>query len=501
LVILFMSCFNYINLTTARFTARLKEIGIRKVVGAQRKQLVSQFMMEALIFTSIAFLLALLLIVILTSTIQNILGYDVTFKILDNQFLLLLIFLTGIAAAIICGSYPAIFFSKFRSSNSLKDSVNRKTQRHRLRNVFVIFQFSITIILLICTSLIYKQVQFMKLKDLGYSKNQIVIVPIKDDEVRQKSEVIKNELKRLPEITNVSFSSSLPSKIQRSTTMDLDVDGNRKVFEMSFSTIDYDFFELYKINLNKGRNFSRDFPTDLNGSIILNEQATEILNWENPIGRELDIFGGIKKVVGVVQDFNFQTLHSEIGPLALQISGDQCFFASINISLNNIPQTLENIKKTFDKFAPNGKSEQFFFDDYFGHLYSSEENFGRIIRYFTLLAIIISFSGLFGLTFFTTEQRTKEIGVRKIVGASVLKITFMLTKEFIKWSLLANIIAWPLAYLIMIKWFQNFAYQTKIEIGTFIFSGILALVFTLLCVSYRSIKTALINPADSLRYE
>ncbi len=501
LVILIMSCFNYINLTTARYSSRRREIGIRKVVGAHRKQLIGQILTESLIFFLTAFLLSFALILFLAPVINHIFGYAISSDFFGKYSLLIFMFLIGMLAALLSGSYPALFFSGFHPMGMIKDSISPRGRGRAIRSGFVIFQFSITICLLIGTGLIYQQIRYLKGKDLGYVKEQILVVPIKDDETRERHKTIKQELTRLPGISGVSFSAALPNKIQRSTTMDLDIEGDRKVFEMTNTTIDEDFLSLYEIDVLQGRNFSREFPSEGEDSIILNERAVQILNWQDPIGKELTIFGRPRKVIGVVEDFNFQTLHLEISPLALKLKGDDYLFASIKLSTRNIPQTLAGIGKLFQKFASQTAFEYFFFDDYFDDLYRSEEKFGQTIGYFTLLAILISSLGLFGLAYFITERRTKEIGIRKVLGASVPGIVGMLSKEFAKWALLANALAWPLAYLIMHKWLQNFAYRIHIGIGTFVLAGALALVIALLTVSFQAVKAAASHPADTLRYE
>jgi putative ABC transport system permease protein len=501
LIILAMSCFNYINLTTARFSMRRKEIGIRKVIGAHRKQLIRQFMTEASVFFLTSFLLSFVMIVLLRPAVNSIFGFDISLEHFGKIFLLLFMFLIALSASLLSGIYPAFFFSAFQPLNIIRDGVKSKKHKRGIRSGFVIFQFSATICLLISTALIYQQVQYMKEKDLGYVKEQIVIVPIKDDEARDNQETIKQELIRQPGIVGISLSAALPNKIQRSTTMDLIIEGDRKVFEMTNTTIDEDFLSLYEIDITQGRNFSREFPSDSEDSVILNESAVRTLNWQDPIGRELTIFGRQKTVIGVVKDFNFQSLHKEISPLALRNSGDPFLFASIRFSTDGIQQTLSGIEKIFNKFAPRTPFEYFFFDDYFENLYRAEENFGRAFRYFTFLAILISCLGLFGLAFFITEQKTKEIGIRKVLGASVSGIVGMLSKDFAKWSILANILAWPLAYLVMNKWLQNFAYRIDIGIKTFVLAAILALCIVLITVSYQSIKAAISNPADILRYE
>jgi putative ABC transport system permease protein len=501
LVILIMSCFNYINLTTARFSARRKEIGIRKVVGAHRRQLIGQLLVESSVFFFAAFLFSFVLIILFAPIVNTIFGYNISSDYFSKFSSFLFMFFIGLFAMLLSGTYPALSFSAFHPMSMIKGAISPQGKGRSIRSSFVVFQFAITICLLISIGLIYQQVRYLKGKDLGYVKEQVVVVPVKNDGARERHETIKQELLRIPGITGVSFSAALPNKIQRSTTMDLVIEGDRKVFEMTNTTVDEDFLGLYEIDLLQGRNFSGDFPTDSEDSIILNETAVKTLAWKNPIGMELTIFGRPRTVIGVVKDFNFQTLHAEIGPLTLRNSGDQYLFTSIRLSTQNIPVTLGGIRNIFQKFVPQTPFEYFFFDDYFEGLYRKEEYFGKTVGYFTLLAIIISSLGLFGLAFFITAQRTKEIGIRKVVGASVSGIVGMLSKEFAKWVLVANVLAWPAAYLIVHAWLQNFAYRIDIGIGIFLLAGAFALVIALACVSYQSIKAATAHPAKILRYE
>lgn len=501
LIILAMSCFNYINLTTARFSNRKKEMGIRKVIGAHRRQLMGQLLTESVVFFSAAFLLSVVVIIFLSPVVHSLFGYDISTGYFSEFSLLLFMFFVGLFAALLSGIYPALFFSAFHPISMIKRGSFSRGQGKGVRSSFVVFQFAISIGLLICIGLTYQQIRFLKGKDLGYAKEQIVVVLVKDDETRKSSETIRRELTGIAGISGVSFSSALPNNIQRSTTMDLVIEGDRKVFEMTNATIDEDFFSLYEIDILQGRNFSKDFPSDRTDSIILNESAVRTLNWQSPVGRELTIFGRPRTVIGVVQDFNFQSLHTEISPLALRSAGDQYLFASIKFSTADIPQALAGIEKIFEKLAPQIPFEYFFFDDFFANLYQREENFGKTIGYFALLAIIISSLGLFGLAFFITEQRTKEIGIRKVLGASVSGIVGMLSKEFVRWAVLANVIAWPVAYLVMRRWLRNFAYRVDIGIGVFVLAGVVALMIALLSVSYQSVKAASSHPADTLRYE
>jgi putative ABC transport system permease protein len=476
-------------------------MGIRKVIGAHRRQLMGQLLAESSVFFLLAFLLSFVLILFLSPVVDSVFGYDISSAYFSEFSPLFFMFFVGLFAAILSGIYPALFFSSFHPISMIKRNISPANQGKGIRSGFVVFQFVITIGLLICIGLTYQQIRFLKRKNLGYVKEQMVVVPLKDDETREKHETIRQELIRIPGISAVSFSAALPNKIQRSTTMDLVIEGDRKVFEMTNTTVDEDFLSLYEIDILQGRNFSKDFPSDRTDSIILNEAAVKTLSWQRPIGKQLTIFGGARTVIGIVEDFNFQSLHTAIGPLALRYAGDPYLFTSIRLSTEKIPQVLAGIEKVFRRLTPQTPFEYFFFDDYFANLYQREENFGKTIGYFVLLAIIISFLGLFGLAFFITEQRTKEIGIRKVLGASVAGIAGMLSKEFAIWAVLANVIAWPVAYLVMKRWLQNFAYRIDIGIGVFLLSGALALFIALISVSFQSLKAASSHPADTLRYE
>ena len=498
LLILAMCCFNYINLTTARSMARRMEIGIRKVIGAHRKQLIGQFLTESLVMFLAAFILSLFLLVLLAPICNDIFGYEISSDFFSRHSSLLSMFFIGLAAAVLSGFYPALFFSAFRPLGMMKAS--GKPSGRGLRRGLVLLQFAFTICLMIVTGAIWKQVRYLKEKDLGYAQEQILVVSIKDDEARQKSGIIKQELIRLPGVSMISFSAALPARIQRSTTMDLDIEGEQRVFELSNTTIDEDFFPLFEIPILDGRNFSREIPSDQH-AIILNERAVQMFNLQDPVGRELTIFGRPRTVIGVAKDFHFQTLHQEVGPLAMRISGDPYLFASVRLATQNLAGTLASIEDTFHRFVPQDPFEYFFFNEHFQHMYTKEEDFGRAIGYFAILAIVVSCLGLFGLALFITERRTREIGIRKALGSSASGIVWILSQEFARWVILANILAWPAAYLIVRSWLQNFAYRIEVGVIIFVFAGALALAMALLSVGIHSVKAATACPADSLRNE
>lgn len=501
-VILLMSCFNFINLTTARFATRMREIGIRKVVGAQKGQLIWQFLMESFVFSFIALMFSILIMIMFMPAIRNLLGYNISLSSLINLSLLPFAVLTLLIVVLLTWGYPAIFFSSFQPLTIMKSEKSPQSQWRGLRFAFIVFQFSITIFLLISTGSIYRQVRHMKSKDLGYTKDQIMVVTVKDDELRTRHETLRNELIQVPYISGVCFSSALPTNIQRSTTMDLEIDGKRKVFEMNYITVDYNFVDLFDMEVIQGRYFDRGFPADRNDSVVLNEKAAAILNWKEPIGKGLKIFGNTRRVIGIVKDFNFQPLHFPIAPLAMTLSDSQNYlYASLKVSTRNINQTLKNIEQIFHTFSPDRPFEYFFMDDFFENLYHKEENFGRTVGYFTILAIIVSSMGLFGLAFFFSERRTKEIGIRKVLGASVAGIALMLSRDFTRLVLLANIIAWPAAYIAVNRWLQNFAFRTGLNVWIFLGAGAAALFIALMTVSYYSLKAAVADPVKALRYE
>jgi putative ABC transport system permease protein len=499
LVILLMSCFNSVNLTTARFASRLKEVAIRKVVGALKRQLVAQFLIESFLSSLLAFILGFLLVLLLAPAISGPLDYSLGLRSLHSAPPLLIIFLTGALAALLSGSYPAIFFSAFQPVNVIKGGDLSSRRRKGVRSALVIFQFTITISLLVGTGTVFRQVRYMKSKDLGYEKEQVLIVPVKDDDVRNRSEALKNELLQAAGVSSVSFSSVLPSRIIGSTTMDLNIDGERKVFEMNTIATDTDFLDVYKIALTQGRYFSRDYPADAEGAVVLNERAAAVLNWRDPVGKELRVFGGPRRVIGVVRDFHFQPLHNSIGPLAMRLGSGR--YASLRVSTSDIPQTLAEVRGVFQMFAPRRAFEYFFLDDDFRNLYRAEQNFGRTIGYFTLFAIMVSSLGLFGLSLFLAEKKTKEIGIRKVLGASAAGLALMLYREFARLALLANLIAWPVAYVVLNRWLQRFAYRVEVALPTFALAAIVTLGLAFLAVGYQSVKVASANPVKSLRYE
>lgn len=510
LFILLLACLNFMNLTTARSANRAKEVGLRKVVGAQRPQLIKQFLGESMILTFIALILALLLASLTMSIFRNISAKDLTMGIFSNPILMAGLLALFFIVSIIGGSYPAFFLSAFRPVEVLQGKLKRGAKSSILRIVLVSLQFTVSIVLIIGTLIVHKQLNYIRDSKLGYDKDHVMALRIRNPETQKKYEAIKSELLRHPKILNASASSSLPLG-QNMFSVHHAVGKPEDELIMLFGQIvDEDFMDTYKIEMAQGRNFSKEFPTDPEEAIIVNEAAVIKLGWQdNPINKEIEKFTSLTtrskhRIIGVVKDYHFQSLHEEIQPMILYNAvpfGGYYNRISVRVRPENIRETIGFIESKWTEFDSQYPLEYVFVDDQFDSLYRAEERLGQLFGYFTALAIVIGCLGLFGLTSFTAEQRTKEIGIRKVLGASVPSVIMLLVREFTKWVLLAVLIAWPIGYFVMKTWLQNFHYRISLGFDTFLLAALLALIISIITVSYQSIRAALANPADSLKYE
>lgn len=510
LFILLLACLNFMNLATARSANRAKEVGLRKVVGAQRFQLIKQFLGESMILTFIALILALLLASLTISIFRNISAKDLTIGIFSNPVLMAGLLALFFIVSIIGGSYPAFFLSAFRPVEVLQGKLKRGAKSSILRIVLVSLQFTVSIVLIIGTLIVHKQLNYIRNSKLGYDKDNVVALRIRNPETQKKYEAIKSELLRHPKILNASASSSLPLG-QNDFSAHHAVGKPEDELIMLFGQIvDEDFIDTYKIEMAQGRNFSKEFPTDPEEAIIVNEAAVKKLGWQdNPLNKEIERFTSLTtrkkyRIIGVVKDYHFQSLHEEIQPMILfnaVVYGGNYNRISVRIRPENIRETIGFIESKWAEFDSQYPLEYVFVDDQFDSLYRTEERLGQLFGYFTALAILIGCLGLFGLTSFTAEQRTKEIGIRKVLGASVPSVIMLLVREFTKWVLLAVLIAWPIGYFVMKTWLQNFHYRIILSFDTFLLAALLALIISIITVSYQSIRAALANPADSLKYE
>jgi putative ABC transport system permease protein len=524
LVVLLIACFNFMNLSTARSERRFKEIGIKKVVGSSRTQLIKQFLTESVLMAYISLVLALFFVQIFLPSINAILGTRL--ELIFSGKLILSLIAIALFTGILAGSYPAFYLSafhpvaiikgQFSMIPILKDRFRKKAviraKGTSLRRILVVVQFALSIFFIICVMVIHKQLAFIKNKDLGFEKEHIIVVESMG-ELKQMSQIIKNELLKFPDVQGVTFGAFSPFEWESSAST-LHMNWTGKTTELDFGVgenyVDYDYVKTLGLKMVQGRFFSKEFPSDATNACVVNESAVMALNMKNPLGKKITWrpetrYENSRTIIGVVRDFNTQSLHREIRPFVLlpieRIAQYMGNYMYIKIESENISHVLRLIGGKIKEFVPNDPFAHYFLDEEMSKLYKSEQLTGSLAGYITFLAIFISCLGLLALGSFSAARRTKEIGVRKILGASVSKVVFMLTKDFTKWVILANLIAWPLAYFVLNKWLKNFAFRVGIDLWIFILSGALALFVAILLVSYQAMKAATANPVDSLRYE
>ncbi len=504
-LVLLIACINYMNLATARSAGRAKEVGLRKVIGAQRGQLIGQFLSESALLTVIALLMALAAAVLMLPHLNAFTGKSLTMNnLLDGQVVGIVIIL-AVVTGLVAGSYPAFFLASFQPVKVLKGRLSAASRNGRLRQSLVVVQFAISIFLIICTAVVYRQLNYMQDKSLGYRKDQVLVLPAYDGDTTINYQAFIDELKGSTGIKNAGRSSRIPSGRLLDTNGAQVMKGDSLAYTdvpIKYLGVDHDFIPTYEMKLLAGRNFSRQFATDDTTAFILNETAVKQIGWKNPEQAIDQPFGyGDRKgrIVGVLKDFHFESLHEEIVPLVLLMNSNGYNNLSVSIAGNDIPAALAHVEKTWKKFLPNRPFEYEFLDQRFGELYRAEGTRGTLFTIFASISIFIACLGLFGLASFTITQRSKEISVRKVLGASVTGIVALLSKEFVRLVLIAFLVAIPLAWYFMDQWLQDFAYRTGIGIELFAIAGLLALFIALATVSYQAIRAALSNPVNSLR--
>lgn len=505
LLILTIACINYMNLTTARSIQRGKEAAIRKIIGAQRHHLIKQFFGESLIFTLVALVISLVLVHLSLPAFNAFVERELSLSLLINPVLIGGIILVVGFVSLLSGSYPALLISSFLPVFGLKRQGLRGQKGRLLRNTLVVFQFAVSIGLIIATLVVHRQLDFIKKQDVGYDKDQIVVIRLHDQNVKKSLDALKSELRAHPDVLAVTATDTLPNNIQSEIGPKWPgIPEDYEFFDIYISYVDEGYLDVYGMELVEGRNFSEEFPSDAQSAFIFNEKLVKALEWEQPLGREFEHWDGkIGRIVGVIKDFNFHSLHRHIDPMCLYYHKDQrwIYYLSAKIRGGRIPETVGFMEKTWKKFSPEYPFDYNFFDDLFDRAYRLEHRLGAMFRVFSTLAVFIACLGLFGLAAFTAEQRTKEIGVRKVLGASQKSIFMLLSKEFTKWVLIANFLAWPVAYLIMDRWLQSFAYRAPLALWIFALATALATAVALGTVTTQTLKAASANPADVLRYE
>jgi len=502
LFILMIACMNFMNLATARSACRTREIGMRKVVGARRLQLVGQFLGESILFSFIALPLAVVMMELLLPAVRAFTERDLGFNYLNNWPILFMLIGITLVVGLVAGIYPALILSAFDPIRILKGKLSSGSRGSSLRKGLIVFQFAVSIILIIATGIILSQVRYIRTKKLGFNKDQVLVLNIKDKELRNKYEVFRAELSKNPSILNVTASSGIPGRVLHHWYFSTEgLQEKKERPGMWVMMVDHDFIKTLGMEIVEGRDFSRDYATDEKEAIILNESAVRKYGWDSPLGRNIKTENKDGYVIGIVKDFHFKSFYQQIEPIMIYISPRYFEFLSVRIAADKIPEAMAFIKKEWKELAPNRPLDYLFLDDDFDKVYRNEERTGRIFGYFSILAIFVACLGLFGLAAFTGEQRTKEIGIRKVLGATTSNIVALLNKEFIKWVLVANLIAWPVAYYAMNRWLQSFAYRTSISPGIFVFSAAAAFLIAVLTVSSQAVKAAVSNPVEALRYE
>ena len=505
--ILIMACINFMNLTTARSARRAKEVGIRKVIGALRSQITRQFLGEALVVAFLSLFLALVLVESILPQFNLLTGKSLSILSLANISIILTLLITTGVVGFLAGSYPALFLSSFHPVHTLKNQSKFGNRGSGIRKVLIVFQFAISVSLITCTLIVSKQLRYIQNRDLGLSREQVVIL-LNNPELLPKFESFKDRLQTKPGIKSVTSAAQGPTWVGENISIDWEGNPSEDLLPVDYTVVDYDFFKTFDMKITQGRSFSPDFTTDMEEACIISELAAQRMGLENPIGMSIYMNHPAweesfrkARVIGVVKDFNARTLHTAMRPFVFRMYRPWHQYIFVKIDGTQVPEALGTIENTFKTSVPGYPYRFLFYDDAYNRQYMSEQQLGRLFNVFSLLSISIACLGLFGLAAYTAEQKTKEIGIRKILGASTPGILTLTSKEFLKWVAVANLVAWPVAYFVMSQWLRDFAYRASIGPLVYCISGGLTLVIALLTISFQSIKAATANPADSLRYE
>jgi putative ABC transport system permease protein len=501
-LILAIACVNFMNLTTARSANRAREVGLRKVVGATRPQLVRQFFAESVLMAVLSFAVAMLLLELLIRPFNALAAKNLPSALQMDPLVLLGFFGLALVTGLIAGSYPALFLSSFRPVVVLKGMLRSAGSNPRLRKTLVVFQFSLSVFLIAGTAVISRQMSYMRTLDLGFQRERIVRLSL-FGELKGKYGVIREEFLRNPEVLNVTASLALPTNIQNTPgTPEWEGKNPDEQMEIKADFVDYDYLETFGIPLVEGRSFRRDIATDAETAFIINEEAARRMRLAPPVvGRSFGFWGIKGQIIGVMKDAHLQSLHHKIDPMVFKMFPDWLSTIYVKLRAGDVAAALGSLKKTWEGMRLGYPFEARFLDDDFENLYRTEQRLGAIFRYFAALAVFIGCLGLLGLASFMAEQRAKEIGIRKVLGASVSGVTLMMSGQFIKWVLAANLIAIPAAWIVMNRWLGGFAYRTEIGIGVFLLSAGLSLGLALLTVAFQSIRAARGNPVVALRQE
>lgn len=504
LLVLIIAGINFMNLSTARSAKRAKEVGIRKVSGATRKMLLTQFLLESIIQSFIALFFAFILLELFIPGFNNVMNIQIDlFNDHIGQTILFGVVLT-IVYGLFAGSYPAFFLSSFKPITVLKGDLTKTKSGVVFRKSLVVLQFTASIVLIIGMIIIFKQINFMHEKDLGFVGDQIIVVPVQTDKMATNFDSYKSSFLTDANVINVARSSYIPGD-QPNQTM-FQIEGREDNLPLWNLNVDDDFVNTMGMEIVEGRDFNDDMQSDSGIYYLLNETAIRNFNIENPVGKRIYGFNGNDNdkvpgtVIGVIKDFHTEGFNSTIKPMIL-VSGDFLWWVTFKISPEKMSETIAGIEAKWNELEPTHPFRYTFMDERFGKHFEQQESFALIFLYLTLLAIFIAILGLYGLASFTAEQRTKEIGIRKVLGASVPQLINMLTKEFVKLVLLANLIAWPISLILAKNWLARFSYQIDMPVSPYLLATLIALVIAIVTVSLQAYKAAVSEPINALKYE
>jgi len=500
LFIIIIASINFMNLSTAKSSGRAREVGMRKTLGSLKSQLISQFLIESTIYSFIAVTLAAFVVSVLLPQFNLLSGKELEFSQLLNPLMIFGAITLMLLIGILAGSYPAFYLTRFKVADVFKGSAAKGSKSGLIRGGLVVIQFSISILLIICTMLVYRQLQYTQNKNLGFDKEKVIVIS-NVDRLESNRKAFKDALQNDANIVAASYSNSVIPGVNNTTIFRKPESEEDHIIGLYFA--DHEHFDVMGFELVAGRNFSREFPSD-STAMLVNEAIVDAMGWEDPIGERLISFNGEKPmeitVVGVLKDYNFESLRENIRPIMIRL-GDFGNDMTVRYTHEDPKEAVELLESKWKEVAPNEPFEFAFLDERFDEMYRAEQRLGVLFTIFTGLAIFIACLGLFGLAAFTAEQRTKEIGIRKAMGASSFTIVRLLSSEFVKFILIAFVISIYPAYYFISGWLENFVYRIGIDWWVFLLSGIIAFVISLITVSFQSVKASRLDPATTLRYE
>jgi putative ABC transport system permease protein len=501
-IILLIACINFVNLTTARSVERAREVGVRKVMGALKPQLALQFAGESVLLCLLAFGLSLVAVALLLPQFNQLAGKTISQGIFEHPanvgYALAATFIIGLLA----GFYPALFLASFRPSSVLKGQFSTGGRGSLLRKGLVLAQFSLSIGFIIASIIVYQQLKYMREQDLGFNKEQMMIIDTEGDPHRV---AFQNALKGIPGVLSSSLSSNVPGTEVPIVNCEIEnYKGDMQTANLDSYFVDWDYITQFRIKMIAGRSFSRDFQTDTTQAMVLNMAAAKMFGYASPqqaVGKRFSQFGRDGKIIGVMQDFHFRSLQEQIQPLTVRIEPQACYLVAVKVAAGGLPATMKAIEEKWKSIIPYRPLIYYFLDEYFDKQYRVDERFGKLFLYFTVLAICISCMGLLGLSAYSAVQRTREVAVRKVLGASVSGIVHLLLRDFLLLVVLAFLVASPLTWWLMHGWLTDFAYRIRISWVDFLVAGLLTVVIALLTISVNAVRAAMANPVDSLRAE